>query len=196
MRSAFVIGLLALLMAPLALMTGAARAASGDLDELMRTLAQRRHGKVEFVEQHFMALLSRPLESSGVLIYDAPDRLEKRTLEPRPESLLLEGDELTIRRGRHIHVLDVQAYPQIGPLVASMRATLAGDLEALARLFRVEFDGDLERWTLILVPRENDLAKAVSQVRIDGIRDRLFRVEIRATDGDRSLLTLRDHPAP
>ena len=107
MRSAFLIGLLALLMGPLGLATGAARAASGDLDELMRALAQRRHGKVEFVEQHFLALLSRPVESSGELIYDAPDRLEKRTLEPKPESLLLVGDELTIRRGRRIRVLDV-----------------------------------------------------------------------------------------
>jgi len=196
MRSALVIGILALLIGPLALVMGAARAASGDLDELMRTLAQRRHGRVEFVEQHFLALLSRPVESSGELIYDAPDRLEKRTLEPKQESLLLAGDELTIRRGRHVHVLDVKAYPQIEPVVASMRATLAGDLEALARVFRVEFGGDLERWTLILVPRESDVAKAVSQVRIDGVRDRLFRVEIRAADGDRSLLTLRDHPAP
>ena len=188
-RGAFLLGILALA-------AGVAHATSGDLDELMRTLAQRRHGQVDFVEQHFMALLSRPVESSGELIYDAPGRLEKRTLEPKPETLLLEGDELTIRRGRHIHVLDAKAYPQVLPLVASMRATMAGDLGALGRVFRVQFDGDLERWTLTLVPRESDVAKTVSLVRIDGVRDRLIKVEIRAADGDRSLLTLRDHPAP
>ena len=51
--------------------------AQADLDRLMGLLAQRKHGHVTFVEQHFLALLDRPLESSGELLYDAPDRLEK-----------------------------------------------------------------------------------------------------------------------
>ena len=186
MRRAVHVGLLALLVSP-------AGAAADDLDELMHALAQRRHGEVSFVEQHFMALLSRPVESYGELIYDAPDRLEKRTLEPRQETVLLEGDSLTIRRGRRVRVLDVKAYPQILPLVEGMRATLAGDMGALARFYEVEFDGGLAGWTLTLVPRQEDVAKVIAHVRIEGIGDRLLRVEVRAVDGDRSLLTLRDH---
>src|SRR5271170_7780101 len=106
----------------LTLMGVAARApAADDLDELMRLLAARQHGRVDFVEQHFLALLKRPVESWGELFYDAPDRLEKRTLAPRPESLVLAGDVLTMRRGSHSHVLDVKAYPQILPFVESIR---------------------------------------------------------------------------
>ena len=58
-----------------------------DLDKLMGLLAQRQHGHVTFVEEHFLAVLDRPVESSGELLYDAPDHLEKRTLKlrsPRP----------------------------------------------------------------------------------------------------------------
>jgi hypothetical protein len=173
----------------------AARGATDDLDELMHLLAGRQHGQVSFVEQHFLALLKRPVESYGELIYEAPDRLEKRTLEPRPESLVLDGDVLTVRRGQRRRVVDLKAYPQILPFVESIRATLAGDRAALERVFRVEYAGDLARWALILVPRENQVAKMVSQVRIDGSRDTLLTVEIREPDGDRSLMTLRDHPA-
>jgi hypothetical protein len=36
------------------------------------------------------------LESSGELSFDAPDRLEKRTIKPRPDALLLDGDKLTV----------------------------------------------------------------------------------------------------
>jgi hypothetical protein len=189
MRRTIGIGLLVLLGA-------AARAAPDDLDELLYLLGTRRHGHVEFVEQHFLALLSRPVESSGELIYDAPDRLEKRTLEPRPESLMLAGDVLSIRRGGLRHVLDLKAYPQILPFVESIRATLAGDREALERNFRVEYGGNLERWTLLLVPRESRIAPTVSQVRIEGSREHLRHVEIRQRDGDRSLMTLRDHSGP
>ena len=180
----------------LVLLGVAAHAAPDDLDELLHLLAERHHGHVDFVEQHFLALLSRPVESSGELIYDAPDRLEKRTLEPRPESLLLAGDTLSIRRGRHRRVLDLKAYPQLLPFVESIRATLAGDRDALERAFRVEYAGNLERWTLLLVPRESQIAATVSQVRIDGSGDHLRHVEIRQKDGDRSLMTLRDHSGP
>ena len=173
----------------------AARGASDDLDELLQLLAGRQHGQVSFVEQHFLALLKRPVESYGELIYEAPDRLEKRTLGPRPESMVLEGDVLTVQRGQHRRVVDLKAHPQILPFVESIRATLAGDRAALERVFRVEYVGDLARWALILVPREAQVAKAVAQVRIDGSRDTLFTVEIRTPDGDRSLMTLRNHPA-
>src|SRR3984893_4958541 len=57
--------------------------ATQDLDKLMGLLAQRQHGHVTFVEEHFLAVLDRPVESSGELLYDAPDHLEKRTLKPK-----------------------------------------------------------------------------------------------------------------
>ena len=166
-------------------------AASSDLDALMGLLAKRQHGRVEFVEQQFLAVLDHPLESSGELLYDAPDHLEKRTLLPRRETLVLAGGVLTIERGGHRHVLDMRRYPQIQPFVESIRATLAGDRGALERVFHVEFDGSVERWNLILVPLDRQLAKTVTQVQIDGSRDQLLRIEIRQADGDRSLMTLR-----
>ena len=177
---------------------GAASAAVGnapdDLDQVMHLLAARRHGEVSFIEQHFLSLLNRPVESSGELIYDAPNRLEKRTLEPRPESLVLVDDVLTIQRGHGTHVLDLKSYPQVAPLIDSIRATLAGDRRALERAFRLDFSGIAARWTLVLVPRDAAVAKTVAQIQIDGSRDNLFRVEIKQIDGDRSLLTLRAHP--
>jgi hypothetical protein len=166
-------------------------AASSDLDALMGLLAKRQHGRVEFVEQQFLAVLDHPLESSGELLYDAPDHLEKRTLLPRRETLVLAGGVLTIERGGHRHVLDMRRYPQIQPFVESIRATLAGDRGALERVFHVEFDGSVERWNLILVPLDRQLAKSVAQVKIDGARDQLLKIEIRQADGDRSLMTLR-----
>jgi hypothetical protein len=146
---------------------------------------------VEFIEQQFLSVLDRPVESSGELRYDAPDHLEKRTLLPRPDSLVLAGGVLTVERRGHRHVLDMHRYPQIQPFVESIRATLAGDREALERVFRVEFTGSVERWDLILVPLDRQLAKVITQVEIDGSRDQLRRIEIRQADGDRSLMTLR-----
>jgi len=167
-----------------------------DFDDVMHLLAQRQHGRVEFVEQQFLAVLNHPVESSGELRYDAPDRLEKRTLEPRAETLVLAGGALTEERGEHRRVLDLHRYPQILPFVESIRATLTGDRGALERIFHVEFAGSVERWSLTLLPLDPQLTRIVKQVQIDGSRDQLLRVEIRQADGDRSLMTLRAPKAP
>ena len=173
--------------------SGPAAGGTDALDEVMHSLALRRHGQVSFVEQQFLSMLKRPVESYGELTYDAPNRLEKRTIEPRPETLLVDGEVVTVQRGRRSHVLDLKAYPQLLPFIESIRATLAGDRAALERLFRVEFTGSEMRWTLALTPRDAQLAKTVAEIRIDGSRDELSRVEIRQPDGDRSLMTLRSH---
>ena len=67
-----------LLACSLLLPACAAFAATDDVDQLMSLLAQRREGHVAFTEQHFVALLDRPVESSGELFYTAPDKLEWR----------------------------------------------------------------------------------------------------------------------
>ena len=159
-------------------------------DELLQLLAARRHGHVTFTEVQQLAMLDRPLKSSGELLYDAPGRLEKRTLKPKARTLILEHDVLTARRGQRSYVMELREYPQVAPLVESIRATLAGDRAALERLFRVQFDGTLAHWTLLLVPLDATLAGAVRDISIQGERDVIRTVQIRHSDGDRSLLTL------
>ena len=173
-----------------ALSATAPPAAAQDLDRLMALLAQRQHGHVSFVEEHFLRVLDRPVESSGELLYDAPDRLEKRTLKPKPETLILEHGVITAHRGRHTYVLNLGDYPQIVPLIDSIRATLAGDRASLERIFKVKLDGSLEHWTLLLLPIDSSVAKSVQQIRIEGVQDAIHTVEIQQADGDRSLLTI------
>ncbi|HSY96086.1 MAG TPA: LolA-related protein [Steroidobacteraceae bacterium] len=195
-RRALGLMLLAALSAAAANINPAPRAGAGDLDTVMSLLAQRQHGRVEFVEQKFLSILDHPIESSGELLYDAPDRLQKRTLLPRAETLLLDGSVLTMERGGHARVLDLHRYPQIQPFVESIRATLAGDRAALERVFHVEFAGGVRRWSLTLAPLDRQLQRTIKQVQIDGSQDQLQRVEIRQTDGDRSLMTLRTPATP
>ncbi len=103
---------------------------------------------------------------------------------------------LTAQRGHRTYVLELRAYPQVVPFVESIRATLAGDRATLERLFNVGFDGTLAGWTLRLVPRDAALAAAVQDIRISGERATIHTVQIRQSDGDRSLLTLGPELTP
>ena len=58
--------------------------AAWDVAQLMTELARNRGGQALFTEKKYIALLDKPVISSGEMRYTAPDYLEKRTLLPRP----------------------------------------------------------------------------------------------------------------
>ena len=54
-----------------------------DLPELMGLLARQKNGEARFTEQRFVRGIEGPLDASGTLSFQAPDRLTRRTLTPR-----------------------------------------------------------------------------------------------------------------
>ena len=66
--------------------------AAFDLDRLMAELATHKGGQARFVEKRFMAVLDKPLVATGVMTFTPPDYLEKRTLKPKPETMVLDHD--------------------------------------------------------------------------------------------------------
>lgn len=179
-------------MLALATMEGTAAAADWGVEQLMRELAQVKSSRAQFVERKHLAILNAPLESSGTLIYTAPGRLEKHTLAPRRESLVLERDRLTLenKERNQRRTFALQDQPVIWSFVESIRSTLAGDLETLSRFYRVTLDGDERRWRLTLKPVEPDMQNVVSEIRIGGSRNRVDSIEIFETQGDRSVMTI------
>jgi len=87
-------------------------------------------------------------------------------------------------------------FPQAVPLVESLRATLAGDRAALERYFSVDFSGDLDHWTLELLPADVAIRSSVRRILISGERDHIHTVEIQQPDGDSSTMTLGPELGP
>jgi outer membrane lipoprotein-sorting protein len=162
------------------------------LPQLMLSLARVRSASAKFVERKTVRMLDAPLVSTGTLNYVAPDRMTKVTLSPRPETVVLDGDEVTIEGGPdgQTHTFSITDYPQIGGLVEGIRATLAGDLPALERYFDVRLSGRASDWQLLLQPKDDALARLVTSIRILGRENRIHRIETDQSDGDRSEMTI------
>ena len=172
-------------------------AADWTLVDLMQLLAQQKSGKANFVEKKYMSILDRPLESSGELTFDAPNRLEKRTLKPRPETMLLDGDKLTLtsHEKRPVH-LRLQDHPEVASVVESIRGTLSGDKAALERNYTVDLAGVQAKWQLTLVPVQNEVAKILRRVHISGADANIRIITFDQTDGDRFEMTVSKVAAP
>ncbi|KWO05827.1 acyltransferase [Burkholderia cepacia] len=185
--------------AAIALAAAPARAADAapawTLDRLMSTLAQHKSGRATFTETKYLSIATQPVESSGELVFVAPDHLEKHTLSPKPEHLVVDGDMLTVERNNRKYTLALARYPELGAFIDSIRATLAGNRFALEQIYQVALAGRGDDWTLTLTPLDSRMLKVVSTITLDGTRDLLRSVAIRQADGDRSVMRLQPAPA-
>lgn len=183
--------LIALMIAP-----GISCAAEWNIDQLMLSLAQIRTSHASFVEKKSIAMLDKPVESSGELLYIAPDHLEKRTLKPKPESMTVDGDTLLIERGRQKHRLQLQDYPELAAFIDSIRGTLAGERRALERHYKLSLEGIAAHWTLQLLPVDEKMQAVVKSIRIAGVENTVRSIEITQRDGDSSLMLIEKMAAP
>lgn len=163
------------------------------LAALMQGLAQVKSAQARFVEQKTMSFLTQPLESSGTLAWRAPDRVEKRTLKPRAESLVLDRDQLIVEAaGRPRQVMGAGDQPIVWAFVEAIRSTLAGDLPTLEKYYRVRLEGRPARWTLVLVPLSERMRGFIAEIRITGAGARMQFVDALEANGDRTLMRIEE----
>lgn len=183
-----------LLALALALTVGAP-AWAFDLPQLMAALAQQKSGEARFTEQRYVRGFDGPLASSGTLSFAAPDRLTRRTLQPRPELMAVEGNTLTLSRGGRTRTVALDSMPELLGMVEAMRGTLSGDVPVLQRYFRSQVAGTPDNWTLELTPLDDRLAAQLRSARITGRGGEVRGIEMEFVGGDRSVMTIVPGPA-
>jgi len=165
-----------------------------DLSELMGLLAQQKSGEARFTEQRFVRGLEGPLDASGVLSFTAPDRLTRRTLSPRPETMSVEGNTLTLSRGGRTRTLALDSMPELLGMVEAMRGTLSGNGQSLQRYFRSTLSGSAAGWTLDLQPIDPRLAAQVRAMRLSGRGGEVLGIDMEFIGGDRSVMAITPEP--
>lgn len=181
----------AIILAALTLSVMAAKADEWQLPELMQLLAQNKSSKATFVEKKYIGIIDRPIESSGELAFTTPDKLIKRTLKPKFESLVLEGDNLTVDQpGKRRLTVSLLEHPEISAFVESIRGTLAGDRLALEKFYTLNLSGSAEGWQLVLVPRQSRMIKIISRIQISGSYANIGIINFDQGDGDRSEMVI------
>ncbi len=162
------------------------------VQQLMEEMAGVKTSRKKFTERKYMSVLTKPLESSGTLAYQAPARLEKHTLAPRDERMILDHGIIIIESpsGQVRRTMMVEQYPAVGALVESIRATLAGDLKALEHYYRLKLDGDAGHWLLQLEPADAATREVVREIKMKGHDSQIGSIEIFEASGDRSVMTV------
>lgn len=152
-----------------------------------------------FDEDKTIALLERPLRSSGRLAFVPPQLLVRRVEEPAASLLRLDGDELLWADGSGSERIDLGASPTARAFAHTFTDVLAGDLPRLRASYDISFrpeGADPTRpgsaWRLELTPRDADLARVIDGVSIRGHGVVPTRLEVREASGDVTVTRFHD----
>jgi len=177
-------------IAALALSCLATGARALELPDVMKLLARHASGEARFTEQRYVHGLDQPLVATGTLSFTTPDRFERRTLTPRAESMVVQGNQVTLSRGGRSRSLALDASPEAQVAVEAVRGALTGNAAVLRKWFKVQVAGDAERWTLDLVPIDRGTAGPLVAVKLSGRRDMLDTVETTLAGGDHAVMSI------
>jgi outer membrane lipoprotein-sorting protein len=182
--------MLRLLAAVLTLVLAAPAAAAFDLGQLMSELASHKGGRASFVEKKYLAVLDKPVVSTGEMNYTPPDRMEKRTLTPHPETLLLDKDVVSITRDQRKLTIRLDTQPEAMAFVDSIRGLLSGDRAALEKSYLLHLSGSPQKWVLNLLPSDQRIAAVVLRITVSGSGNQVRSIEYLLADGDRTVLSI------
>jgi hypothetical protein len=164
-----------------------------DAEQLLGGLAQSKKGQASFVEMKYLSVLDRPIRSSGTLSFQAPARIEKDTLEPKREVLVLEGDSLTVTREGRTITFNLRDHAQVLSIVEAIRGVLLGNVQVLEQVYQIEVTGDEARWHMVLTPRDAKLASVIKEIRMGG-GAQVRSVEYVEPNGDHSVMQIEPLP--
>lgn len=175
----------------LLLLPAMTQAGSLTLSQLMAQFSQIDQRRSEYTETQYLAMLEIPLESQGTLLFQTPDILEK-TVANDGGSYRVEGEQLQIEQSGKQHRIALDSYPALAAFVASFRATLAGDQRTLQRYYQITLQGNMDNWSLLLKPKQSDMAAMINTITLSGSGNRIRQIETVEQSGDSSRMQLRE----
>ena len=124
------------------------------LERLERASAQVESLRAEFTQKSRIKLFRKELRSSGRLLYQRPRRVRWQYLEPDPSTLVLDGDQASVRSGdappQH---LDLARDPALRAVFDQLALWLGGgSLKAARGAYALSAGGSDEQPTLTLTP--------------------------------------------
>ncbi|MYD76263.1 MAG: outer membrane lipoprotein carrier protein LolA [Gammaproteobacteria bacterium] len=167
---------------------------------LMSRLANVETASIEFTETKQSVLLFIDTVSSGQILYRSPDYIEKRTVSPFTERVVIDGDSMiidkTLTSGHDqektviSQVYSVDSHPVLKASIESFRNMISGNYEALHNGFRLNLSGPMSGWNLKLVPDSENALAHIKEINLTGSGAFLRRIVTVQADDDQTILEL------
>lgn len=157
-----------------------------DLDYLKQKLADKHALSADFQQTRYLALLSKPLRSSGLFVYHETSGICWDITSPYPVKIII-TDEALVQKdasmGEQAYALNQN--PLFETISGLFSAVFQGDFSTVEKYFEMSLTGERDSWSIHLKPENTLIQKVYSSIDIQG-SDWIQKVTLFDPKGDRT----------
>ena len=150
----------------------------------------------KFSEQKHIALLARPLRSTGTILFERDRGIARATLTPRAESAVLTRTSLRIRKDGHTEEIPLDKSKDLRAFALIFPTLLRGDRAEIERSFEIGLYGSaggaVSWWALAFTPKSDSLRALVRRVVVFGRGGEIAALQVAEASGDTTDTRLTD----
>jgi outer membrane lipoprotein-sorting protein len=138
-----------------------------------------------FSEEKHIALLAKPLRSSGTIHYDRDKGIARATRAPRPEHVVVTRTTLRVRKGDRTEEIPLDKSKDLRAFALIFPTVLRGERGELERSFDIGLYGSAAAWwALAFTPKTDSLRGLVRRVVVFGRKAELVALQVVEASGD------------
>lgn len=162
------------------------------LDPVFKLLEQQRMAAT-FTEQKHVALLARPLTSSGTIVFDRDKGIVRAVVKPKPQTVILTRTSLKLIKGKTVEEIPLDKSKDLKAFALIFPTLLRGERAALEKSFDIGLYGsEGDWWALTFAPKSAALKKFVTTVTVIGKTTDAVALRIVEASGDSTETQLSD----
>ena len=162
------------------------------IDPVFKLLELQRLG-CKFSEEKRVALLARPLKSTGTIYFERDKGIARTTLTPKVQHVVLTKTTLRISTDKKSEEIPLDKSKDLKAFALIFPSVLRGDRAELEKSFTVGLYGsDKDWWALAFTPKTDSMKKLIKRVVVFGKKTDLVSLQIVEASGDTTDTRLTD----
>lgn len=154
------------------------------IDPVFKLIALQRLG-CTFSEEKRVALLARPLKSTGTIYFERDRGIARTTLTPKLQHVVLTKTTLRIKTEKKSEEIPLDKSKDLKAFALIFPTLLRGDRAELEKSFTIGLHGnDKDWWALTFTPKTESLKKMIKRVVVFGRKTNLVSLQIVEASGD------------
>lgn len=147
----------------------------------------------KFSEEKHIALLARPIKSTGTIFFDRDKGIARATVGPKAQQVVLTKTTLKIKKGDKTEEIPLDKSKDLKAFALIFPTLLRGERAELEKTFDMGlYGGDADWWALTFTPKTESLRKMVKRVVVFGRKDQVISLQIAEASGDTTDTHLTD----
>jgi outer membrane lipoprotein-sorting protein len=139
----------------------------------------------KFSEEKHIALLARPLRSTGTIFFERERGIARATLTPRPSQVVLTRTALRMTKDGHSEEIPLDKSKDLKAFALIFPTLLRGERPELERAFDLALYGSEPGWwALAFTPKADSLKKLVKRVIVFGKQGEVVALQVTEASGD------------